>query len=135
MIAERRKYMHPISEILCRTYEELRKNGQVSFPLTEEGKKALDSVIKTVNSIYFGIERFPTDEDKAVAYLVHIIKRHALTDGNKRLGLLWFQVWCDVRNLSPKEPVFGYDALAIAIEATEPDELDKTIKIVQSILF
>ncbi|MDE1919168.1 MAG: Fic family protein [Patescibacteria group bacterium] len=126
--------MHPISELLCRTYSELHKNGQVSFPLRESHKHALDSVVKTVNANYFGIERFPTPRDKAVAYLCLLIKNHPLTDGNKRLALLWFDVYCQVSGLVPREPDFGYDALVVAIEQA-PLKMETLFAFVNRLLF
>lgn len=127
--------MHQISEILCRAYNALLDRGQVSFPLTKENVDALDSVVKTIEATYFGFSRFSSDESKAAAYLCHLIKRHALTDGNKRLSLLWFEIFCDVMHLEPKEPAFGYDALAVMIESTESDNIDYTISVIQRILF
>ena len=127
--------MHPISETLCRVYELLLSKGQVSFPLTERNKEALDSIIKTVHGSYFGFDRFPNPEDKATAYLVLVVKGHPLTDGNKRTALLWFQVYCDVEGLKPNEPEFGYDALMVAIEQSDPDKLDDLMKPVQNLLF
>lgn len=127
--------MHPISEILFETYNVLLENGQVRFALGENHKVAVDSVVKTVNSNFFGIERFPTDIDKAAAYLCHLIKRHAFPDGNKRTSLLWFEVWTSSCGLKPIKPSFGYDALAVMIEATDPDRLGRTIEITRALLF
>jgi prophage maintenance system killer protein len=127
--------MHPISEILFEAYGVLRSKGQVSFELTEDNRRALDSVVKTVNGRYFGFERFPTPPDRAVAYLCLLIKRHALTDGNKRIALLWFQTYCNATALKPLEPDFGYDALAVAIEKTRPDDLDDLMAAIRAILF
>lgn len=126
--------MHPISKILCQTYVELHKEGQVSFPLHEEQKRAIDSVVKTVNAHYFGVERFPTPEDKAVAYLCYIIKDHPVTDGNKRLALLWFDVYCMVQHLTPNDSPFGLDALAVSIEKEERG-MEEIFSDVKEILF
>lgn len=120
---------------MFRTYAVLLKNGQVRFSLGENHKEAVDSVVKTVNSSFFEVERFPTDTDKAVAYLCHLIKRHAFPDGNKRTAILWFEIWCGAYGLEPKEPSFGYDALAVMIEATDSNRIDQTIEIVRAVLF
>ena len=127
--------MHPISEILFRVYEVLYSRGQVSFLLTQQNKDAVDSVVKTVNSEYFGLHRYPSKEDRAVAYLCLLIKRHALTDGNKRTALLWFDIYCDVEGLHPNEPDFGYDALAVTIESVPPDEIEDFMATVKDLLF
>jgi hypothetical protein len=135
MIVEKKKSMHPISEILCLVYDTLLRQGQVSFPLTQQNRNALDSVIKTVNGSYFGTERYPRAEDKAAAYLCLLIKRHALTDGNKRTALLWFETFCEVSNLTPKEPDFGYDALTVLIESVPSESIDEFIPVIRDFLF
>ena len=116
--------MHPISLRLFEAYQELYDKGQVSFLLQDVHKKALDSVVKTVNATYFGFDRFPTPEDKAAAYLCFLIKDHPLTDGNKRLALLWFEAFCLSMDLKPHTPRSGWDAFVVTIEQNkEPMEL------------
>jgi prophage maintenance system killer protein len=85
--------------------------------LYEKQRAAIDTIVKTVNASYFGIVRFPTPERRAVAYLCYIIKNHPVTDGNKRLAVLWFEVYCEVQGLHPR-PDVPLDQLAIAIEKT-----------------
>jgi fido (protein-threonine AMPylation protein) len=77
-------------------YDRLFAGGEVQFPLHEKQRAAIDTIVKTVNASYFGIIRFPTPEKRAVAYLCYIIKNHPVTDGNKRLAVLWFEVYCEV---------------------------------------
>lgn len=122
--------MHQLSLKLCRIYESLLERGEVSFPLQQSHIDAIDSVVKTVNAPYFEQDRFPSKEDKAVAYLCFIIKDHPVTDGNKRLAVLWFDAYCKIENLKVKHPAMGYDALALTIEkATEEmDSLHATVK-------
>ena len=115
--------MHPISEILCEVYNSLLSKGEVVFPLGDEQKKKLDSVVKTVNAVYFGIARFPSIKMHAVAYLCFIIKDHPVTDGNKRLAVLWFQIFCNTFELKPSLAL-SMDVLAVSIEATkEPHDV------------
>jgi len=123
--------MHQISELLCETYGELYRRGQVQFPLHDEHREAIDSVVKTVNANYFGVQRFSAPVDRAVAYLCLIIKDHPVTDGNKRLAVLWFRIYCDIRKLKPN-PSVAWDELAVAIEQSElkTDQLMGGIKFV-----
>lgn len=120
--------MHQISEILCEVYNSLLEKGEVSFALREEQRKKIDSTVKTINAVYFGFARFETNKKLAVAYLCYIIKDHPVTDGNKRLAILWFQVFCDVFALKPSLS-FSLDVLAVAIEQTKipMDELMKSV--------
>jgi prophage maintenance system killer protein len=109
--------MHPISALLCEAYDRLFAGGEVQFPLYDNQRAAIDTIVKTINASYFGIVRFPTPQKRAVAYLCYIIKNHPVTDGNKRLAVLWFEVYCEVQGLHPRQDV-ALDQLAIAIEKT-----------------
>lgn len=80
------------------------------------------------------MERFPTPEDKAVAYLCFIIKDHPVTDGNKRLALLWFSVYCSVQKLKPDALPYGLDVIAVSIEQSDLD-METLMKFVKAILF
>jgi prophage maintenance system killer protein len=127
--------MHPISEALCETYAELYRRGQVSFPLHDKQRRALDSIVKTVEAEYFGTARHATHIDKAVAYLCLIIKDHPVTDGNKRLALLWFRVYCILFQLDADPTPYSYDEIAVAIEKNKDVPLDRLIHLVTSLLF
>lgn len=127
--------MHPISKLLCDAYNELFKNGQVKFPLHEKQRVAIDSVVKTVHANYFGIERFPTEIDKAIAYLCLIIKDHPVIDGNKRLAIFWFTIYCIVNDLQPNTTTIGLDALAVSIEREKEQPLYEMMAVVRQVLF
>ena len=107
--------MHPISALLCEVYDRLLAAGQVRFPLYEKQRSALDTIVKTVNARYFGVVRYPAPEQQAVAYFCYIIKNHPVTDGNKRLAVLWLEVYCEAQGLHPRQDV-PLDLLAIAVE-------------------
>lgn len=132
MTEEKKQLMHPISELLCAVYNELLTSGQVAFPLYDTQIDKIDTIVKTVNSNFYGFSRFPTNEDKASAYLFFIIKDHPVTDGNKRLSILWLEIFCTAFGLKidlPKD--LTLDMLAVAVERSEleEDELIKNIKI------
>lgn len=128
--------MHQISKALCEIYAELHKRGHVKFPLHEEQKNRIDTIVKNINGKYFGVEKYSTPEDRAVAYLCFIIKDHPVTDGNKRLALLSFQVYCDVFSLQIlKNLPYTLDEYAVAIEKSQDLSMDELIKTIKRILF
>jgi hypothetical protein len=53
MTEEKKQSLHVISITLCNAYEGLVRQGQVVFPLTDDGIDKIDSVVKTVNAEYF----------------------------------------------------------------------------------
>lgn len=134
MTEEKRKLLHPTSEVLVEAYKALQEKEEVSFAVHDEQIYKLDSIVKTVNAEYFGFVRFPTDKDKASAYLCFIIKDHPMTDGNKRLAVLWLDIFCQARELKIKEDV-KLDELAVGVEKTKDMEIGKLIELVKIILF
>ena len=101
--------------------------------LQETHKQALDSIVKTVESDFFGVTRFPPHQTRATAYFCYIIKNHPVTDGNRRLSVMWLQVYCNISSLILKPPI-PLDELAIAVESSSL-ELDQIITITTKILF
>lgn len=126
--------MHPISEKLCEAYSELHRNEQVAFPLGERQRNNLDSIVKTVESSFFGVSRFPTPEKKAVAYLYLLIKNRPVSDGNKRLSVLWFEYFCSEHGITPNLGDYTLDAYAISIERTELT-MEGTLQLLDELLF
>jgi prophage maintenance system killer protein len=117
MTEEKNTSLHPISELLCELYQTLVSKGEVAFPLYEGQIRKLDSVVKTVHASYYGLERYPTPQDKAAAYFTFIIKDHAVTDGNKRLAVLFLGLYCfsvDLKITLPNDTTI--DQLAVSVE-------------------
>jgi hypothetical protein len=134
MTEEKRSSLHETSVALCEVYGVLLANGQVTFPLTEEGVNKIDSIVKTVNANYFGVTRFRSRKERAAAYFCLIIKDHPVTDGNKRLATLWLQVYCDIFKLNLK-PELTLDVLAVSVEKDKFFELSNLVTIVKFALF
>lgn len=136
MIKVRKKSMHPISKILCSLYDFLRQKGEISFDIGEKHRKDIDSIVKTVNSSYFGYERFSSYQERACAYFYFIIKDHALPDGNKRLAVLFFEIYTQAAELEIKL-LHGLtlDQIAISVEQEKKLSVDEIIKILQKIFF
>lgn len=115
-------------------YNNLFTQGQVSFQLYDDQIEKIDSVVKTVYSSYFGVTRFPSNEERAAAYYCLIIKDHVVTDENKRLATLWLEVYCNALNL-PLDTSIPPDELAVSVEADKRLPIAELIAIVARILF
>lgn len=135
MIEERKTSLHPISEILCETYKILLRKGEVSFTLHDSHIYRIDSIVKTVNASYFGFPRFNGLEEKAAAYFCLIIKGHPVTDGNKRLAVLWLEIFTESMNIPIRLPShITLDVLAVAVEQAKFDH-HRLIEIIKDLLF
>ena len=134
MTEEKRKSLHPTSEILVSTYNLLFERKEVSFPIHDRQILALDSIVKTVNAEYFGFVRFPTNKDRAAAYFCFIIKNHPVTDGNKRLAVLWLDIFSNTVGLEIKKYI-KLDELAVGVEKEKGIEMERLIQTIKIILF
>jgi prophage maintenance system killer protein len=133
MTEERKQSLHEISILLCEAYKELLYQGEVAFELGDEHVNKVDSIVKTIYSKYFGVQRFQTLEDKAAAFFCYIIKGHVFPDGNKGMATLWLEIYLNANNL--KIANVPLDVLAVSIEKTNNDTLYETTQIVKEILF
>lgn len=134
MTEEKKQSLHPISEILCRVYRNLYERQEVFFVLQDEQIEKLDTIVKTVYGTWFGVNRFPANEDKAVVFFCLIIKDHPVIDGNKRMAVLWLQIFCETYELkmNPKIPL---DVLAVSVEQTKEMDNDQLFAIIKTVLF
>ena len=133
MTEERKKSLHPHSKALVEIYNFLYEQKEVFFSITDYQIENIDSTVKTVNATYFNAIRFLTVEDKASAYFCFLIKDHTVIDGNKRLALLWLEIYCKINSveISPKVDL---DVLAIVVEREQGHIID-VIREVKEILF
>ncbi len=135
MTEEKKQSLHPISEILCETYNTLFLTKEVFFPLQDVHIDKLDTIVKTVYGDYFGTVRFPSLEEKAAAFFCLIIKDHPVVDGNKRLSVLWLQIFCKMNNLTIDTSRIPLDVLAVSVEKTKDLSNDELFSLVKLILF
>lgn len=135
MTEEKKQSLHPISKSLCRAYKLLQQKREVFFVLEDVHIEKLDTIVKTIYGTYFGFTRFPTYEDKAVGFFVLIIKDHPVTDGNKRLAVLWLEILCDACSLKMNLEKISLDKLAVSVEQEKIMDNDQLFSIVKSILF
>lgn len=135
MTEEKKQSLHPISRNLCRAYNLLQQKGEVLFSLEDIHIDKLDTIVKTIYGTYFGFTRFPTNEDKVVGFFVLIIKDHPVTDGNKRLALLWLEILCDACGLKMNLEKISLDELAVSVEQEKSMNNDQLFSAVKSILF
>ena len=134
MTEEKKQSLHPVSNVLCQVYKILYEKGEVSFPITDDNVEKIDTIVKTVYSHYFGVTRFYTEKEQAAVFFCLIIKDHPMIGGNKRLAVLWLQVFCDTFNLKIQSKI-PLDELAVSVEAEKKISMDELYFIIKKILF
>jgi prophage maintenance system killer protein len=136
IMTREKKIFQPVpSKGVYLAYGLLLQDNLVSFPLTEEGKHKIESLISNINNTHFGERVYKTTEEKVVAYLYFIIKDHPFIDGNKRTGSLVFEVACKLNNLKPNYEKFTLDSMAVFIEKIQENDHQNVIKMLASLLF
>ena len=63
-------------------------------------KGLIESSINNVYQSYFGVEKYPTIEEKAARLCYSFIKNHAFLDGNKRIGIYVMMVLLGLNGIS-----------------------------------
>ncbi|HCR52683.1 TPA: hypothetical protein DIV48_03530 [Candidatus Kaiserbacteria bacterium] len=122
------------SSSVCKIYTLLHSRGLVSFPLTQDAEAKADAIVANINNSYFGVEAYPSPEEKAVAYLYFLINDHLFTDGNKRTATLCFLTLCDINELKPRFEGFTLDQVAVTLEQAQGDH-QEIIKATVKLLF
>ena len=135
MTKEKRIFQPLKSKGVCLIYELLHKKGLVSFPAGSSCSAKVEALVENIENTHFGVDIYPSIEEKAVAYLYLIIKDHAFTDGNKRTACLAFETLCELNCIKPTYGDFALDSLAVFIEETEEKDNQKVIREITDLLF
>lgn len=136
MTEEKKQSLQSTSKLLCEAYNQLVEKKEVSFGIEDEQADKLDTIVKTIEGSYFGISNYPTKEDKAAGYFCFIIKDHPMIDGNKRLAVLWLEIYCDTCNLTIDLPKnMTLDQLAVSVENEKGMSIKNLVSLVKIILF
>ena len=62
-------------------------------------KGLVDSSRSSAFEVYFGVERYPTIEEKAARLCYSLIKNHAFLDGNKRIAVFAMLVFLELNGI------------------------------------
>lgn len=62
-------------------------------------KGLVDSSLSSAFEVYFGVERYPTIEEKAARLCYSLIKNHAFLDGNKRIAVFAMLVFLELNGI------------------------------------
>ena len=59
----------------------------------------LESALNNSYGVYFGLENYPTVEEKAARLAYSLTKNHPFLDGNKRIGVLIMLVFLEINKM------------------------------------
>lgn len=124
--------------------QELKKSliekGEASEIFGNEKDKSFEGILGSISQTVFGQLAYPTVEEQATQLLYSIIKGHAFSDGNKRIGSFVF-VWFLEQNKYHKNQKGKRKiddntlvALALAVAQSLPEQRELIIKLIINLI-
>lgn len=120
--------------------KELMKKGEATYLFGNEKANEFKGIIRNIYQTFSGIDLIPSLEQKAANLLYYIIKDHAFSDGNKRIGSFIFILFLSKNNLLYKangELRINDNALvslALLIATSDPQQKELMVKLVVNLL-
>lgn len=62
-------------------------------------KGLVESSLSSAVEVYFGVERYPTIEERAARLCYSLVKNHAFLDGNKRIAVFTMLVFLELNGI------------------------------------
>ena len=110
---------------LCRINKEICQKYNHMYGIKED--TLLKSIPEQVNQYVFGMDLYPTIQDKIAYIFTSLIKNHCFLDGNKRTAIICYIIACMSNKIELKSKKDLYD---IALEiATSKYNLEHTKQI------
>jgi len=105
-----------------------------------EKDQGFKSAIGTIYQTFGGKELYPSIEEKGANLLYFIVKNHAFSDGNKRIGAAIFIYFLGMNGIlyrsdgSKRLADNALVALTLLIAESRPDEKDTIVKVIVSLI-
>ena len=124
--------------------EQLKKNlvskGEAGELFGNEKDKSFEGILGSISQTVFGKLAYPTVEEQAAQLLYSIIKGHAFSDGNKRIGsfvFVWFLERNNIHLTNEGERKISENSLvslALAVAQSSPEQRDTIIKLIVNLI-
>ena len=120
--------------------KELMKKGEATYLFGNEKANEFKGIIRNIYQTFAGMDLIPSLEQKAANLLYYIIKDHAFSDGNKRIGSFIFILFLSKNDLLYKangELRINDNALvslALLIATSDPQQKELMVKLVVNLL-
>ena len=120
--------------------EELKQTliakGEASEIFGNEKDKSFEGILGSISQTIFGQLAYPTIEEQAAQLLYSVVKGHAFSDGNKRIGSLLFVWFLEQNNFhlnlkgERKINEITLPALALAVAQSLPEQRDIMVRLI-----
>jgi death-on-curing family protein len=126
--------------IVKHNQKNLKDKGEASELFGNEKDKSFEGILGSISQTVFGELAYPTVEQQAAQLLYSIIKGHAFSDGNKRIGSFVFVWFLEQNNIhltkegDRKVNENTLVALALAVAQSLPEQRDIIIKLIINLI-
>ncbi len=124
----------------CRRFIDAMRFGNESALFGNEKDESFKGSIGAIYQTFAGKELYPTVEEKAANLLYFVVKNHAFTDGNKRIGAALFLYFLDksrrLLTQSGEKRIADHTlvALTVMIAESKPAERELMVNLVMTFL-
>ncbi|MBU3660626.1 MAG: type II toxin-antitoxin system death-on-curing family toxin [Flavobacteriales bacterium] len=118
----------------------LLKKGEASELFGNEKDNSFEGILGSISQTVFGELAYPTIEEQAAQLLYSIIKGHAFSDGNKRIGSFIFVWFLEQNNYhlnnkgNRKISENTLVTLALAVAQSKPDDKESIIRLICNLI-
>ena len=129
-----------VKSAISQLKSQLKQKGEVSELFGNEKDKSFEGLLGSISQTVFGQLAYPTIEEQAAQLLYSIIKGHAFSDGNKRIGsfvFVWFLEQNNfhlTKNGDRKINENALVALALVVAQSMPDQRETIIKLIVNLI-
>ena len=120
--------------------KDLKNKGEASELFGNEKDKSFEGILGSISQTVFGELAYPTVEQQAAQLLYSIIKGHAFSDGNKRIGsfvFVWFLEQNNIHLTREGDRKINDNtlvALALAVAQSLPEQRETIIKLIINLI-
>lgn len=129
-----------VKNAVSRLKKNLKSKGEASELFGNEKDKSFEGILGSISQTVFGELAYPTVEQQAAQLLYSIIKGHAFSDGNKRIGsfvFVWFLEQNNIHLTNEGDRKVNDNtlvALALAVAQSLPEQREIIIKLIINLI-
>lgn len=118
----------------------LATRGEATGLFGQERGEALSAILAAIEQTFGGEALYPTVQARAAHLLYFVIKDHPFSDGNKRIGTLFFLEYLRLNGLlrradgTPRLADNAMVALALLVAESDPSQKELMIRLVVNLL-
>ncbi|PKG42547.1 RhuM family protein, partial [Psychroflexus sp. MES1-P1E] len=129
-----------VKDAINQLKKNLKSKGEASELFGNEKDKSFEGVLGSISQTVFGELAYPTVEQQSAQLLYSIIKGHAFSDGNKRIGsfiFVWFLEQNNIHLTNEGDRKVNDNtlvALALAVAQSLPEQREIIIKLIINLI-